>query len=72
MKERMSSDIGITLPCHPRRRPPHSSWPRPLMAVVSRLTTAQIPRDVTAKKRRRHAPEELGLARDDIVARSYP
>jgi Na+(H+)/acetate symporter ActP len=46
-------------------------WGVPLalgvMAVVSRLTAAQIPRDITAKMLRLHAPEELGLSRDYIV-----
>ena len=46
-------------------------WRVPLalgvMAVVSRLTAAQIPRDVTAKMLRLPAPEELGLSRDYIV-----
>jgi cation/acetate symporter len=46
-------------------------WGVPLalvvMAVVSRLTAAQIPKDVTAKMLRLHAPEELGLSRDYVV-----
>ena len=46
-------------------------WGVPLalgvMAIVSRLTTAQIPKDVTAKMLRLHAPEALGLSQDYIV-----
>jgi cation/acetate symporter len=46
-------------------------WGVPLalvaMVIVSRLTAAQIPKDVTAKMLRLHAPEEMGLSRDYIV-----
>jgi cation/acetate symporter len=46
-------------------------WGVPLalvvMVVVSRLTADRVPRDVTAKMLRLHAPEELGLSRDYIV-----
>jgi cation/acetate symporter len=46
-------------------------WGVPLallvMVVVSRLTAAHVPKDVTMKMLRLHAPEELGLSRDYIV-----
>jgi Na+(H+)/acetate symporter ActP len=46
-------------------------WGVPLalivMVIVSRLTAAHIPKDVTAKMLRLHAPEELGLSSDYIV-----
>lgn len=46
-------------------------WGVPLsltvMIVVSRLTAASIPKDITAKMLRLHAPEELGLSSDYIV-----
>jgi hypothetical protein len=46
-------------------------WGVPLalivMFLVSRLTVAHIPKDVTEKMLRLHAPEELGLSRDYIV-----
>jgi cation/acetate symporter len=46
-------------------------WGVPLalgvMVIVSRLTAAQIPKDVAGKMLRLHAPEEMGLSRDYIV-----
>jgi Na+(H+)/acetate symporter ActP len=46
-------------------------WGVPLalivMVVVSRLTASQVPKDVTSKMLRLHAPEELGLSQDYIV-----
>jgi cation/acetate symporter len=46
-------------------------WGVPLalgvMVIVSRLTAAHVPKDVTAKMLRLHAPEEMGLSRDYIA-----
>jgi cation/acetate symporter len=46
-------------------------WAVPLalgvMVAVSRLTASRVPKDVTMKMLRLHAPEELGLSRDYIV-----